>query len=47
MWMELNFPEQGKAKLMGHSICPGVQKGGSVNMDNNNIQIYEKDSFKP
>jgi len=31
---------------MEHSICPGVQKGGSMNMDNQNIQIYEKDSFK-
>ena len=31
---------------MQHSICPGVQKDGSMNMDNQNIQIYEKDSFK-
>lgn len=40
MWMKLNFPEQKKAKLMGHSICPGVQKG--VNVDNQNILKHMK-----
>lgn len=44
--MKLNFLEQEKATLMGHSICPGVQKGGTVNVDIQNNQTFEKDSFK-
>lgn len=39
MLMEWNFSEQGKAKLMEHNICPGVQKGASANIEKQNIQI--------
>lgn len=36
MWMELNLLEQGQLSYV-HSTCPGVQKDGNMNMDNQNI----------
>lgn len=44
--VRIKLPRVGGSKLIGHSPCPGMQKGGSVNIDNQNIQIYKKDSFK-
>lgn len=41
--MKFKFPEQEKAKLMRHSMCPGVQN--DVSVDDQGIQIYEKKSF--
>lgn len=42
MLMEWNFSEQGKAKLMEHNVCPGVQKGASANIEKQNIQIQSR-----
>lgn len=46
MWLVLNFLEQGKAKLMGHSIHPGKQEGACMDTVNRSVQIYEKGSVK-
>lgn len=42
----IKFFEQGKIKLKGHSVCSGMQKGGDVNEDNQNIKIHEKNTWK-